>query len=79
MPSDTDPSGLYENSDTESFSDELIPIDGYFNSRQNNTPNVLIPDPSQNIDKAVEAQEERESRRASKSNSTRRRQSYHVP
>ena len=79
MPSGADPSGLYENSDAESLSDELSPTDGYFNSRQNNTPNILVHDPSQNMDKAAEAQEEREGRRTSESHSTHRRQSYHVP
>ena len=79
-PSDMNSSGLYGDSDTESFSNELSPTDGYFNSRQNNPPDILVPDPSQNTDKAAEAEEETtQARRASESSSTQQRQSHHIP
>ena len=76
MPSHTDPNGLYEDSDAESFSNELSPTDGYFNSRQNHPPDVLVPDPSQSTDKAAEAEEESGVSHLSESNSPQRRQSH---
>ncbi|MCJ1387169.1 hypothetical protein MMC18_000009 [Xylographa bjoerkii] len=58
MPSGT---GLYEDSDDESLSNELSPTNGYFNQRPSHPQDVLVPDPSQNTaaaNKAREAEQE---------------------
>ena len=79
MPSST---GLYDNSDNNSLSDELSPTDGYFNGRDH-PQDVLIPDPSQassESDKAREAREDAETSRASDASAARRRDSsQHSP
>ncbi|MCJ1382572.1 hypothetical protein MMC17_005685 [Xylographa soralifera] len=54
MPSGT---GLYEDSDDESLSNELSPTNGYFNQRPNHPQDVLVPDPSQNTAEANKARE----------------------
>ena len=54
-------SGLYEDSDDESLTNELSPTDGYFNRRPVHPQDILVPDPSQDTaesDKAREAQQE---------------------
>ncbi|MCJ1397991.1 hypothetical protein MMC11_001187 [Xylographa trunciseda] len=64
MPSGT---GLYEDSDDESLSNELSPTNGYFNQRPNHPQDVLVPDPSQNTaeaNKAREAEQEQDANTA---------------
>ncbi|MCJ1417946.1 hypothetical protein MMC32_004291 [Xylographa parallela] len=64
MPSGT---GLYEDSDDESLSNELSPTNGYFNQRPNHPQDVLMPDPSQNTaegNKAREAEQEQDTKSA---------------
>ena len=75
MSSSAEPRGLYEDSDTESLSNELSPTDGYFNSRRNYPTNILVPDPSLETDKAAEVREENEATRRSEASSAHRRQS----
>ena len=68
-------SGLYEDSDDESLTNELSPTDGYFNRRPAHPQQVLVPDPSQDTaeaNKAREAQQE-----SSQTSATPRRPSRH--
>ncbi|MCJ1254775.1 hypothetical protein MMC24_002591 [Lignoscripta atroalba] len=73
-------SGLYEDSDWESISNELSPTDGYFNRRPSHPQDVLIPNPSQNpteTDKAREAREEGAASRGSEASAAQRNQSHY--
>ena len=73
MPSGT---GLYEDSDDESLSNELSPTNGYFNQRPNHPRDVLIPDPSQNraeANKVREAEQERDASAVAEENTAPRR------
>ena len=78
MSSSAEPRGLYEDSDTESLSNELSPTDGYFNGRRNHPTDILVPDPSRETDKAAEAQEEAEATHTSEASSAHRRQSQYT-
>lgn len=54
-------SSLYDNSDSESLSNELSPTDGYFNERHTQPQGMMVPDPSQRnagVDKEREAHNE---------------------
>ena len=77
MPSNT---GLYNDSDDDSLSNELGPSDGYFNQRAPHPQQVLVPDPSLEAegDKAREAQQEEEAQRQSEASPPRRRDSQYV-
>lgn len=75
-------SGLYEDSDDESWTDELSPTDGYFAQRPSHPQDVLVPDALQNsadANKASEAREERETSAASEASATLRRESQATP
>ncbi|MCJ1248598.1 hypothetical protein MMC30_005816 [Trapelia coarctata] len=71
-------SGLYEDSDDESWTNELSPTDGYFSQRPSHPQDVLVPDPLQNsadANKAREAREEREADATSEASATLRSES----
>ena len=64
-------SGLYDDSDNDSLSNELGPTDGYFNQRPAHPQDVLVPDPSQGTDEPSKAREAQEERNANSTNGTR--------
>ena len=63
-------SGLYEDSDNDSLSNDLSPTDGYFNQRPSHPQDVLVPDPSQDTGELSKAREAQEERNANHTNGT---------